>query len=90
MRGEPLLAVQRLERAAKLSPQMAPIHNHLGLAYAALGRRGKARDAFERAVVLDCGNHPAARNLAIARAEQWAIFEGAAAETRVKSVGGGS
>jgi Flp pilus assembly protein TadD len=62
-RGDAAVAVVELERAAALAPEQSEIFNHLGLAYAAAGRRGDALFAFERAVALDCDNHAAAANL---------------------------
>lgn len=62
-RGDAAVAVVELERAAALAPEQSEIFNHLGLAYAAAGRRGDALFAFERAVALDCDNRAAAANL---------------------------
>lgn len=62
-RGEPALAVADLERAAELVPQASEIQNHLGLAYAQLGRETEAERAFRRAVALDCDNAAARENL---------------------------
>jgi cytochrome c-type biogenesis protein CcmH/NrfG len=42
-------------------PERSEVFNHLGLAYAAAGRRDDALLAFERAVELDCDNPAAAR-----------------------------
>lgn len=56
-------AIHDLERAAALVPHGSEIQNHLGLAYAAAGRRAAARAAFERAVDLDCDNLAARHNL---------------------------
>lgn len=67
-RGEPARAVAELELAARLAPERSEIFNHLGIAYAAVGRPRDALTAFERAVALDCDNHAAAANLAAARA----------------------
>jgi Flp pilus assembly protein TadD len=67
-RGDALVAVVELERAAALAPEQSEIFNHLGLAYAAAGRRGDALFAFERAVALDCDNRAAAANLRAAQA----------------------
>lgn len=66
--GEPERAVAELERAAALVPQASEVQNHLGLAYAAVGRDSDARRAFERAIELDCDNAAARRNLRAARA----------------------
>jgi len=62
--GEPERAVRELERAARLVPRASEIQNHLGLAYAELGRSEEASLAFERAVALDCENGAAQRNRA--------------------------
>ena len=67
-RGDAAVAVVELERAVALAPEQSEIFNHLGLAYAAAGRRGDALFAFERAVALDCDNHAAAANLRSAQA----------------------
>ena len=68
-RGDAERAVIALERAAERAPRASEVHNHLGLAYLALGRRGEARLAFERAVALDCENRAARHNLEIVRAD---------------------
>lgn len=65
-RGEVTRAVQDLEEAAALAPEVSQVQNHLGLAYAAAGREEAARAAFERAVALDCENAAAQENLAAA------------------------
>ena len=67
-RGDAAVAVVELERAAALAPEQSEIFNHLGLAYAAAGRRADALFAFERAVALDCDNRAAAANLRAAQA----------------------
>jgi Flp pilus assembly protein TadD len=69
-RGEPELAISDLERAAGLVPEASEIQNHLGLAYQAAGREAEARDAFARAVELDCDNEAAQENLAVAEHSQ--------------------
>jgi len=61
--GEPERAVADLERAALLVPQASEVQNHLGLAYAQLGRSQAAERAFRRAVELDCENAAARENL---------------------------
>lgn len=65
-RGEAELAISDLERAAQLVPEASEVQNHLGLAYQAAGREVEARDAFARAVELDCDNRAARENLAVA------------------------
>jgi Flp pilus assembly protein TadD len=62
-RGDAGAAVTELERAAAILPERSEVFNHLGLAYAAAGRRTDALFAFERAVALDCDNRAAAENL---------------------------
>lgn len=69
-RGDPQRAVADLERAAELAPQASEVQNHLGLAYSAAGREDEARDAFARAVDLDCDNAAARENLAAAASTQ--------------------
>jgi Flp pilus assembly protein TadD len=66
-RGQTQVAIADLEQAAELVPQASAVQNHLGLAYAAAGRHEEARQAFERAVALDCDNQAAQENLAVAR-----------------------
>jgi len=61
--GEPERAVADLERAAALVPKASEVQNHLGLAYAAMGRPQDAERAFRRAVELDCENAAARENL---------------------------
>jgi Flp pilus assembly protein TadD len=70
-RGDAQTAIADLERAARLAPEASEVQNHLGLAYAAAGRRGDALAAFERAVDLDCDNAAAQENLAAARLRGW-------------------
>jgi Flp pilus assembly protein TadD len=67
-RGDAASGVAELERAAALAPERSEVFNHLGLAYAAAGRRTDALLAFERAVALDCDNRAAAANLRAAQA----------------------
>jgi Flp pilus assembly protein TadD len=68
-RGDGEQAVVALERAAERVPEASEVQNHLGLAYLAVGRRGEALLAFERAVALDCENEAARHNLELVRAE---------------------
>lgn len=65
--GDADTAVAHLERAAELVPHASEIHNHLGIAYQAAGRRAEALDAYERAVEVDCDNAAAQRNLSALR-----------------------
>ena len=65
-RGETVRAIADLERAAELVPHGSEVQNHLGLAYDAAGRPEAARQAFERAVELDCDNEAARENLGFA------------------------
>ncbi len=65
-RGEAVVAIAELERAAELLPDASEVQNHLGLAYQAAGRERDAELAFRRAVALDCTNAAAAENLRIA------------------------
>ncbi len=62
-RGDPAVAAADLERAAALVPEASEVQNHLGLAYAQLGRTADAERAFRRAVELDCSNEAAQQNL---------------------------
>jgi len=62
-RGDSERAIADLEQAAELVPTASEVQNHLGLAYVAAGRDDDARNAFRRAVALDCGNRAAALNL---------------------------
>jgi Flp pilus assembly protein TadD len=62
-RGDPERAIADLERAAVLVPQASEVQNHLGLAYAEVGRAADAERAFRRALELDCGNEAARENL---------------------------
>ena len=65
-RGDSERAIADLERAAELVPTASEVRNHLGLAYAAAGRDDDARNAFRRAVDLDCDNRAALDNLRVA------------------------
>lgn len=62
-------AISDLERAAELWPESGEIQNHLGIAYLQADRRRDARDAFARAVALNCSNPSAKQNLAALEAE---------------------
>jgi Flp pilus assembly protein TadD len=64
--GDSERAIADLERAAELVPMASEVQNHLGLAYAAAGRDDDARNAFRRAVDLDCENRAAVENLRVA------------------------
>src|SRR5215470_7190661 len=68
--GDPERAVADLEGAAERVPNESEVHNRLGVAYAATGRRDDAIREFRSAVALDCANDVAARNLARALAEE--------------------
>ena len=57
-------ALEDLQAAARLVPQASEIQNHLGLAWLAAGEPEWARNAFARAVALDCDNRAASDNLA--------------------------
>lgn len=60
--GETEAAIEALEEAARLTPQVSAIQNHLGLAYWAAGQPDRAGLAFDRALDLDCENEAAQRN----------------------------
>ena len=68
-RGDVSRAVADLEGAASRVPHDAEVHNRLGVAYAAAGRRDEAIREFESAVALDCDHAVAARNLRHAQGE---------------------
>jgi Flp pilus assembly protein TadD len=70
-RGDAVRAAADLEGAAARVPRVSEVHDRLGVAYAALGRREDAIREFRSAVRLDCENAAAARNLrrALAAAE---------------------
>jgi Flp pilus assembly protein TadD len=67
--GETRRAITDLEEASELMPGSADIQNHLGIAYLQAGSRVEARNAFARAVALDCSDPAAKRNLTILDAE---------------------
>ncbi len=67
--GETTRAIAELEEAAELMPASGDIQNHLGIAYLQAGRRVDARNAFARAVALDCSDPAAKRNLAVLEAD---------------------
>ncbi len=63
----PALAVKPLESALKQLPNNAELLVHLGLTYAKLGEKAKARETLERALKLDprvVGAEEAKRTLA--------------------------
>jgi len=62
-RGDLEAAIADLEAAVERVPQASELHNRLGVAYAAAGRREEAIREFRSAVELDCANALAARNL---------------------------
>ena len=66
-RGDLSRAISDLEAAAARVPHHAELHNRLGVAYAAAGRREDAIREFESAVALDCDHAIAASNLRRAR-----------------------
>lgn len=68
-RGDLARAIVDLEGAAARVPQDAEVHNRLGVAYAAAGRRDDAIREFRSAVALDCDHAIAARNLERAQRE---------------------
>ncbi len=68
-RGDVPRAIADLEGAAERVPYDAEVHNRLGVAYAAAGRRDEALREFQNAVTLDCDHVVAARNLRRAQAE---------------------
>ena len=68
-RGDLPRAIADLEGAAARVPHDAELHNRLGVAYAAAGRRDEAIREFRSAVALDCDHAVAARNLRRAQAE---------------------
>ena len=74
-RGDTQRAVADLEAAAGRAPRVSEVHNRLGIAYAAAGRREDAIRAFESALEIDCSNATAARNLRRAQAEAQAEAE---------------
>ena len=67
--GDVSRAIADLEGAAARVPHDAEVHNRLGVAYAAAGRRDEAIREFESAVALDCDHAVAARNLRRAQDE---------------------
>jgi len=69
-RGDSARAIADLERATELVPEASEVRNHLGLAYASAGRDADALKAFQRAVDIDCENHAAVENLAVAQRRQ--------------------
>jgi len=62
-RGDASRAVADLEGAAARVPGVSEVHNRLGVAYAAAGRREDAIREFRSATLIACGNEAAARNL---------------------------
>jgi Flp pilus assembly protein TadD len=68
--GRVARALEDLSEAARLKPDASEIQNHLGLARLAAGDRAAAREAFERAVAIDCDNPAARRNLAAVEVDQ--------------------
>jgi Flp pilus assembly protein TadD len=68
-RGDLPRAIADLEGAAERVPHDAEVHNRLGVAYAAAGRRDEALREFRSAVALDCDHVVAARNLRRAQGE---------------------
>ena len=68
-RGDAPQAVADLEGAAARVPRVAEVHNRLGVAYAAAGRREDAIREFRSALEIDCENAAAARNLRRAQGE---------------------
>jgi Flp pilus assembly protein TadD len=68
-RGDASRAIADLEGAAARVPRVSEVHNRLGVAYAAAGRREDAIREFQSAIEIDCGNAAAGRNLRRAQGE---------------------
>ena len=64
-KNQPDLAVRPLEESLKRRPDVAEVLYHLGMTYAKLGDKAKARQALERALKLDpkIGGEEARRTL---------------------------
>jgi Flp pilus assembly protein TadD len=69
-RGDAERAIADLEGAAERVPGVSEVHNRLGVAYAAAGRREDAIREFRSALEIDCSNAAAARNLRRAQDEE--------------------
>jgi predicted TPR repeat methyltransferase len=61
--GHPAAAVSALKRALTLDPNLAPAHNHLGLALEDLARLDEAETSFRNALRIDPSYADARRNL---------------------------
>jgi tetratricopeptide (TPR) repeat protein len=59
------LALDQLERAARLQPGRAPVHVNLGVCLAKLGREEEAARSFSRALEIDPGDARTHLNLAM-------------------------
>jgi Flp pilus assembly protein TadD len=57
--------VASFEEVIRLDPQHIKAYNNLGVAYAAVGRKGEAENLFKKAIRLDPGDEMAYGNLAI-------------------------
>jgi len=78
-------AIAHLERARDLLPEVAFVHNNLGMAYERTGRRAGAVVEYRTAVDLDPGRTPAALNLA--RLDPGGAIEAAVLADRFESAG---
>ena len=61
--GRPQAAIESLERAAALQPNLVAAHQHLGILYGEHGHAQRAADAFARVVALDPRNARGFNNL---------------------------
>lgn len=64
LRSRLVAGIDLLRQAAALRPDMAEIHNNLGLAYKALGEWNSAAQAFEQAIAVDSQSAGAYFNMA--------------------------
>ncbi len=64
------LAVEILENARKLNPDLSDVHFHLATIYYDLGRKEDSIEAFKKCLAVDPNNHLAMNNLAYTYAEE--------------------
>jgi tetratricopeptide (TPR) repeat protein len=57
-KGDPQAAVATLEIAAAKLPELAAVHYHLGMSYAAVGRADLAKEQFQKALTLEPDGTP--------------------------------
>src|ERR1700722_1042700 len=62
-KGDSQAAITTLEAAVAKSPNLAALHYHLGMSYAAVGKTGPAKEQFQKALALEPDGTPLKSNI---------------------------